>query len=208
MAKLNSNTCGACGKWTVANANYCHHCAHPLKAQFENAASIIPFEDNPSPARHHWLNTDGGRWLTGATITIGGGAALAWLNQIDPGIGAAAAATLAAAGGAGLLLLKWRLERPGPPPPPKPTGLSITLHEPELSGGRAVAWHTYLDDLDPSITLDDLALAAQARNFSREAMARGGIPTQSPARAKRVSTPQLRLPPAQREARLRFDYAR
>lgn len=169
----NSTTCPACGKWTVQGANYCHHCANPLKAQFKSDAPGLVI-DTPSPrqAGNHWLNTDGGRWLTGAFIVVSAGVVIAWLNGYEVGQGAAVATGVAALGGSGLALAKWYIERkPAESQMPAPSPISVMMHEQLASG-----WRTYLDQfLDPSITVDDLARLSKADGFSRSAAKKAGL---------------------------------
>jgi hypothetical protein len=192
----NDTTCGACGKWTLKGANYCHHCAHPLKAQFNSQVETIrPATETEFRGRSrkgHWLDTDPFRYLAAAGIVIGGGAALAWLNDGDPGQGAILAATFATVGGGLLLLAKWYLERPrATETKPQNAAISVTLHEPLASG-----WRTYLDQFeDPSITVEDLYLAAKGvlglgQNFSREAMVKAGL---SQPKARKLQQEFLRL---------------
>lgn len=173
----NSTTCPACGKWTVQGANFCHHCANPLKAQFNNSVTLpgqVTVEDDFRGRRPkaHWLDTDPFRYLAGAGVVIGGGMLLAWLNGAEPGHGAILATAITGLGGSGLALARWYLSRRVTVTDQvKPQAITVTMHEPLASG-----WRTYLDQfLDPTITVDDLAKIAKADNFSRAAAGRAGL---------------------------------
>lgn len=193
----NSTTCPACGKWTVQGANYCHHCANPLKAQFNSSVTVpgqvtVENDFGGRPWKVHWLDTDPFRYLAGAGVVIGGGMLLAWLNDADPGRGAILAATITGLGGSGLALARWYFSRPVTvTQPAKSQNITVQLTEKLPSG-----WRTYLDPFeDSSITVEDLYLVAKAvlgpsSNFSREAMTRGGL---SQPKARKIQSEFLRL---------------
>lgn len=192
----NSTTCPACGKWTVQGANYCHHCAHPLKTQFNSVTLpgqvTVESDFSGRPRKVHWLDTDPFRYLAGSVIVIGGGMLLAWLNDADPGRGAIWSTAITGLGWSGLALARWYLTRTVTViEPAKSQNITVQLTEKLPSG-----WRTYLDQFeDQSITVDDLYLVAKAvlvpgSNFSREAMTRAGL---SQPKARKIQTEFSRL---------------
>lgn len=190
--KDNFTTCPQCRKWTVQDANYCHHCAQPLKAQFESTVTD-PGPVTVTPRRGSgFFNSDAAKWIIAVAAPPCLGVSLAWLNGYEPGAGATLATVVFVVGGGGLLLARWYFERPTQTEPkPERHAITVTMHEPLPSG-----WKTYLDEFtDPSISADDLHLVAKSvlasgSNFSREAMVKGGL---SQPKARRVQQEFLRL---------------